>query len=254
MQLTVSQKRQLFEQGYVTVPGVVPDIMTDAAIRAINRSLGEGLPPERLPIYRAQSFCPELQAEPVITDLLHKTPAFDLLGSVIDTASIEPVRSGQIALRFPGKDDPPGNVHPHIDGMYSPTNGVPKGIIGNFTALVGIFLSDVAGPYAGNFTVWPGSHRINGEYFREHGAESLLNGMPPVELPEPVQVTARRGDIVIAHYTLSHGVSQNLSPHTRYAIFFRIKHKGITKDNWQRSMENIWLHWPGLHPFTGGHA
>ena len=73
--------------------------------------------------------------------------------------------------------------------MHSPNNGVPKGVIRNFTILVGVYLSHVPHPYAGNFTVWPGTHHVYEKYFQEHGPESLLEGMPPVELPEPHQIT-----------------------------------------------------------------
>ncbi len=73
--------------------------------------------------------------------------------------------------------------------MYSPTNGVKEGTIGNFTALVGVFLSDLPEPFAGNFTVWPGSHRLYETYFREQGPQALLKGMPKVDLPEPEQFT-----------------------------------------------------------------
>src|SRR5678815_1227883 len=80
------------------------------------------------------------------------------------------------------------------EGMDSPHNGVPFGEIRNFTMLVGVFLSDVTGPYSGNFTVWPGTHTIFEEYFREHGPMSLLDGMPKVEMPQPVQLNVKAGD------------------------------------------------------------
>src|SRR5207248_11508361 len=65
-------------------------------------------------------------------------------------------------------------------GMHSPTNGVPEGVIRNFTMLVAVFLSEVAGPYSGNFTVWPGTHHEYERYFSQHSPQSLLEGMPPI--------------------------------------------------------------------------
>src|SRR5690606_22784618 len=120
--------------------------------------LGEGFPEENTALYRSRSFCPELQPEPVITDLFHHSAAAQLLGSVIDLARIQPVNSGQIALRFPTLQSEPSAASPHLDVMHSPLNGVPEGTIANFTALVGVLLSDLPHEHAGNFTVWPGSH------------------------------------------------------------------------------------------------
>ena len=78
MELTYAQKEQIYERGYVKVPGVVPRVMVDAALRAINHSVGQGMDPEQMTKFRSQSYCPELQHEPVITGLLTETPAWRL--------------------------------------------------------------------------------------------------------------------------------------------------------------------------------
>src|SRR5262245_60959504 len=176
MQLTQTQKRSLYENGLVKLPGIVPEEHVNAAMRAVNGSLGsEGMAPDKLVTFRSQSYCPELQRSVAITDLLNATPLWGLAEDAIGVGQIKPVGAGQIALRFPA-EGPPHEPHAHIDGMYSPHNGVKKGTIANFTALIGVFLSDVPGPYAGNFTVWPGTHRTYESYFRSNGPESLLQG------------------------------------------------------------------------------
>jgi hypothetical protein len=246
MELTVTQRNELYKNGFVKIPGAISQLMVDRALQAINHSLGEGIDPEQLNIYRSQSYCPEIQGSNAIMDLFHKSPVLDLVGSVINLEEIEPVRHGQIALRFPEAEIIPRSAHPHIDGMYSPNNGVRQGEIYSFTALVCVVLSDLPNENAGNFTVWPGTHLQNAEYFKKHGADTLLNGMPPVEMPEPLQITGKPGDVIIAHYTLAHGVTPNVSPNNRYAIFYRIKHTGITPTTWRQSMEDIWMHWPGM--------
>ncbi|HRW07534.1 MAG TPA: phytanoyl-CoA dioxygenase family protein [Caldilineaceae bacterium] len=245
MQLSHAQKHEFYQRGYVKVPGVVPQMMVDAAVRAINASLGEGIDPTQVPIYRSRSFCPELQREPVITDLVNKTPALPLAESLIGSGKIKPVGAGQIALRFPTLQDPPGPPRPHLDGMHAPNNGVPAGTIRNFTMLLGVALSDVTTTFAGNLAVWPGTHHLYEEYFREHGPLALLNGMPPIDIPEPVQVMAKAGDIIMAHYQLAHGVTPNVSPHPRYAIYFRlhhVDHDAIGLD----TMMDIWREWEGM--------
>jgi hypothetical protein len=243
--LTNDQRQAIYDDGLVHLPGIVPQETVNAALRAINASLGTaGLPPDKLRTYRSQSYCPELQSTPAITDLLHASPLWQLAESAIGVDKIRPVTSGQIALRFPtsGPAHPPGV---HIDGMHTPDNGVPAGTIWNFTALIGVFLSDVPAPDSGNFSVWRGSHRAYETYFREHGPEALLNGMPPVEVGEPEQVLAKAGDAVLAHYQLGHGIAGNASPHIRYAIFFRLFHVDHDSVRWE-CMTDIWREWEGM--------
>jgi hypothetical protein len=245
MQLTTVQKNHLYAHGYVHVPGIVPQGMVDEALKAINHSLGEGIPEEKIHKFRSQSYCPELVHTPVIADLFNMTPAIALAESAIGAARFNRPTGGQIALRFPGTQDPPPPPRPHIDGMYSPTNGVPEGTIQNFTALGCVLLSELNRDFAGNFTVWPGTHHTFEAYFREHTPQSLLNGMPPVEMPPPVQIQGKPGDFVLVHYLLGHAAAINVSPHVRYAIFFRLTHVEHAERKWE-TMTDAWLEWEGM--------
>jgi len=226
------------------VPGVVSGAPLAAALRAINHSLGQGLPPADLPVFRSRSFCPELQRAPVILDLLRATPAWLLAESLLGEGRVEGVRSGQIALAFP-QTEAPEAPYPHLDGLHTPTNGVPAGEVRSFTLLVGVILSEVTGPGEGNLTVWPGSHRLYESYFRDKGPQSLLGGMPPIALPDPVEVTGSAGDVVLCHYQLAHAVGANTSPHVRYAVYFRLKSRGHDGRRWE-CMTDLWKEWPGL--------
>lgn len=245
MQLTKAQKRQFFEQGFLHIPGVVPDVMVDAALRAINHSLGEGLPSEDIAKTRSQTYCRELTQQPVISGLLNATPAFSLAESAIEEGKVNPSHGGQIALRFPSFQDPPRQPNGHVDGTYTPNNGVKEGTIGNFTMLVGVLLNDLKAPFCGNFTVWPGTHHLFQEYWREHGAESLLDGMPKVDMPTPLQIEGKAGDIVLVHWATAHGAAVNVSPHVRYATFFRLKHENHDSHP-RETMCDIWMDWPAL--------
>jgi hypothetical protein len=250
MPLTEIDKASLRDNGFVKLPGIIPADLVDRALRAINSSLGSrGMHPDDLVTFRARSFAPEVQRSAQITDLFNASPLRELAESAIGAGSLRPVNSGQIALRFPTMEAAHA-PHPHIDGMYSPHNGVPKGSIQNFTALAGVFLSDVMAPDSGNFTVWPGSHVLYEEYFRKHGPQALLEGMPAVELPEPQQVTARAGDAVLAHYQLGHGIAGNASPHVRYAIFFRLSHVDHDRVRWE-CMTDLWKEWSGMADISG---
>lgn len=247
MKLNETQKQEFYERGVLKLSGIVSQELVQRARRAINANLGEnGMHPDDLPRLRAQTYCPALTGDPVITDLYNASPIKDVAEQMIGEGQIKPVKYGQIALRFPRAVDPMDmRFYPHIDGMYSPTNGVKEGTIGNFTALVGVFLSDVPETNSGNFTTWNGTHRVYEEYFREHGPQALLQGMPPVELLEPEQFVGQAGDAALVHYQIGHGIAPNISPNIRYAIFFRLSHVEHEQNHWS-CMTNIWQEWSGM--------
>ncbi|MDE2125888.1 MAG: phytanoyl-CoA dioxygenase family protein [Armatimonadetes bacterium] len=245
MQLSYAQKRQFVDLGYVVVPGVVPTALVNAALRAINACLDQGLPAERMQEMRAQSYCKEIQTQPVISDLFNRSPAHALLESMVGEGTIPEATGAQIALRFPSLADPPRPPSPHIDGIHTPTNGVPKGVIQNFTGLVGIYLSGVNEEYAGNFAVWPGSHARLQQFFRDTSPEAILDGMPKIDLGEPTQIMAQAGDVAICHYLLAHSACANVSPFIRYATYFRM-HKQGHAERLRSTMVNMWEEWDGL--------
>jgi hypothetical protein len=245
VELNVAQKQAFYRDGFLQLPGAVPPELVDAARRAINASLGErGIDPAQLTTFRSRSYCPELQGASVITDLVHASPVWGYAESAIGQGQIRAVVAGQIALRFPSTE-PLRPPHAHIDGMYTPSNGVPKGEIRNFTALVGVVLSEIPHADMGNLTVWPGSHLQYEQYFRERGPEALLGGMPTVHLSDPVQLTGEPGDAVLCHYQLGHGIAGNSSPNIRYAIYFRLTHVDHDAIHWE-CMTDIWREWAGM--------
>jgi ectoine hydroxylase-related dioxygenase (phytanoyl-CoA dioxygenase family) len=248
--LTGSEKDSLRERGYVVLSGLVPRERVDAALRAINASLGRGLRPEDVPRVRATSFCPELQKADVILDLFRKTPAASAAASLLGSEGLERVTTGQIALSFPSEKDT-RSPHPHIDGLYTPDNGVPKGSVLSFTMLAGIVLSDVTTSDAGNLVAWPGSHRLLEAYFRERGPKSLLAGMPAIDLGKPEPVLARAGDVVLCHYQLAHAAGPNTSPHVRYAVYFRLKRSGHDRQKWE-CLTDVWREWPAIRAAGDG--
>jgi hypothetical protein len=247
MRLSPEHRRQLLDDGYVKFPNLVPPDVLRRAVRAINASIGKGMNASDMTTFSAQSFCPEILGTPVISDLFNASPARDLAEDAVGPGRVRPVDAGQVALRFPRDLSVarPPTFGPHIDGMHTPTNGVPKGTISNFTALLGVLLSDLPDEFAGNFTVWPGSHLRHADYFRAHGPRSLIDGMPKVDVGLAKQITGKAGDVVLAHYLLGHGVAPNLSPHVRYACFFRLYAVDHERTRWE-SMCDPWLQWHGM--------
>ena len=251
MELTEAQKREILERGYVKVPGVVPREKVHAAVKAINASFGDGIDPKKIVTFRAQSFCPELRKDPVITGLLNDTPAWSLAESAIGKGRINPLESGQIAIRFPVTGDPELRLGGHLDGRHSPSNGVPKDDIRNFTMLLGVALTDVEKEWSGNLVLWPGTHVLYEDYFKEHGFEILRKGgkegMPQIKEPKAEQQMAKAGDIFLVHYQVKHGSVTNVSPFPRYAIYFRLNHVDHDKQKFE-ALTDIWLEWEEIRP------
>jgi Phytanoyl-CoA dioxygenase (PhyH) len=242
--INVAQRAALRRDGYVVLPGAVPRPLVERALSAINQCLGRGLDPRRLEDFRARSFCPELQGDPAITDLARDSGVWAAAESLLGRGQVSRPRTGQVALSFP-TPGPPARPHAHLDGMYSPKNGVPRGEILSFTMLAGVMLSDVVGPSSGNLVVWPRTHEAYEDYFRRRGPQSLLEGMPDVPLGEPVAVTGRAGDAVLCHYQLAHAAGPNTSPHVRYAAYFRLEHVDHRRQRWE-CLTDIWREWPGI--------
>lgn len=248
MPLSPAQKADFLRDGFVHLPAFVPAELIDAAVRAINFNIGQGVPADQLPIWRSQSWFPELKSQPVITDLFNASGLRDTLESLMGPGNVALAKGGQLALRFPAA--PSSEVrrpHGHIDGIYSPNNGVTPGTLASFSALVGVFLTDVVQPNAGNFAVWPGSHLKMQDYFREHGTDIITqqNKIPPIERGEPIQLEVKAGDAVIAHYQLLHGAVGNWAPRPRFTTFFRVMHP----DHQSHKLEclcDLWREWPGV--------
>lgn len=250
MQLSYNQKRHLIENGYVVIPGVVPKLMLQDAMKAVNHAIGKAMHSNE-----AEHRTPmrQLSGHPALVNLFNGTPAKAIMDSLIGQ-DYNPIQGVQAALRYPDYPDPPDpQAGAHLDGMLK----IKEGKVENFTALAGILLSDQPRPNMGNFVVYPGSHRLYEAYFREHGAEVLLteesfgtmHRSPHVPLPDPVQITGQAGDLVISHYQLIHNGGPNISDRIRYSCYYRIYHSHIQRD-WKAPLIDMWKHWPGLEDET----
>ncbi len=156
----------------------------------------------------------------------------------------------QVALRFPGTlcvhDFEPLPIWKqlwHIDGLPSDENGIPEGSIRNFTLLVGVCLRDVLEDMCGNLVVFPRSHFSLEQYFKREGfanAKTGLKNLPAIALSNPVQVKLKKGDVVVAHYSLAHSIAPNTGYEIRTMVYFRVN---MRTDNMfhPEPMLDIWL-------------
>lgn len=255
MSITVAQKRQFVEEGYLKIPGAVPKHMIETARRAVNYSIGNvGIGGEDLANHRSGFFCAELLDAPFIIDMYNETPVMEIAEALMGKGNVLPVARAKTYPRFPmplgAEPSPPRG---HIDGIGSGTNGTPKGDYKRgFTAFAVVYLVDVPEPFSGNFTVWPKSHRFFADYFKARGHEVLAQGMPRPALPEdPVMITGNAGDFILAHHQVVHGACPNASPNVRLATISRLKHKDADKIG-NDAYTEIWREWPGLHDVLNG--
>lgn len=247
--LTQKQKQEFVEEGYLVIPGVVPNYLIETARRAVYHSIGNvGQGGENLDNNRGAFFCAELLQAPVILDLFNKSPIMSVAETLMGEGNVQPVESAKPYPRFPlpvGEDPP--EPRGHIDGIGNGTNGTAKGAYKrNFTAFAVIYLADVLEPYSGNFTVWPKSHRFFADYFEREGHQVLANGVPRLAMPEPpVMVTAKAGDLILAHHQLFHAACANASANVRLAVISRLRHKDVAEVGYD-GYTDIWREWPGL--------
>lgn len=244
MLLTPQQKQQIVDDGFVVLPAVVPRALLDDALRAINASVGDGMNRDEMPSFRTLSFCPELREQPVIRDLFAATPLRETCEELLGVGNAR-YGGGQIALRFPlplGFPTEKARLGWHLDGVPFPNNGVAPGTLGSFTMLIGVLLSDLPHENSGNFTVWPGSHRVLETHFQHYETEEATEKLYESDMGAPRQITGKAGDVVLCHYQIAHGVAPNWSPHVRYAIFFRVKHPRHDELKPQQ-LRDLWLEW-----------
>ncbi len=239
----------LHNQGYVQFPELIEKSVIQAARKRIDNDLQNHYDPKRQVEYDQRSYCPDLRGSREIMRLLKNTA----VECVIDaTVGLDQVGhdNGQIALRKAHNAESPVPPSAHIDGIPTPHNGVEGAEIKPFTLLVGIFLSEVSSEFAGNFTVWPGSHLLLEQHFRQRGPSAMKEGMPQIPLGNPEQLLCSPGDVVVCHFQLAHAAAVNTSSNDRYAVFFRLwfheldAHKSphARAAAWEH-LTNIWLGW-----------
>ena len=237
---------QLRRDGFTLLPQLVPPALIEAARAKIAENLAGHYDGSKLIEYNNRSWCPELRDAPEILQLLNNEDVQSILDAALGAGRYT-ASEGQIAIREAHSAPQAAEPVPHIDGIPTPHNGVEGTELQSFTALLGIFLTEVTAEFAGNFTVWPGSHILLGKHFAERGPSALEEGMPGIALGNPVQLLCNPGDVVLCHYQLAHAAAVNTSDNDRIAIFFRIWFKDIAGPNraarrWH-NLTHLWNGW-----------
>jgi hypothetical protein len=217
----------LKEQGYCHLRRFLPESLTAPAQVEVERLAQAEMDGKTGPrwVYVSAATQPLL-------DLAHKPPVSDLIEQALGWHNIGPISDAQIAI--PGAHSAQEELPPqhHVDGFHD-------GKFIPFSLLVGVFLSPTPRTFAGNFTVWPGTHIRHERYWREREPSALASGMPRIDVGEPVQLMTDVGDVVLCHYQLAHAAACNTSDVDRVAVYFRV---WIGMDHW-RQATNLWDGW-----------
>jgi len=237
--LTEAQLAEFMERGYVVLPQVVPDDLLEQAAARVDQITADDPPPEdtRGPHF----YFLETKAEPALLAALTDSPALGLAEELAGTGNLDVPWQVQLALNIPPYSHRPGA--PHIDAAHAEPTGGP--VRGTFTMLAGVLLTDQLAEDSGNLWVWPGTHLTHADYFRERGPRTFC-AYPPVDLPEPTQVTGRAGDLLLAHYLLGHNIGGNYaSQQTRRALYFRLSNTEH-KTRQEEFLQEVWLEYEPL--------
>ena len=233
--LTESTAAAFAENGFAVVPDVLSESERDCWRAAVHAAVAEQPPPagHSGPHFLWPRFPPpghpllELYAASRIPDLVQ-----ELLRPGL---APQPPTFGQIALTLPPYIHRPGG--PHIDGL---TSTEPDGRPGTFTLLAGVLLTDQSEQDRGNLWVWPGTHLRAGAWLRENGPDALPTAVPypPVDIGDPVQVTAPAGSLLLAHYLLAHNIGGHFGTaqdEPRKTVYFRLHATGH-RDRWRQAV------------------
>jgi hypothetical protein len=259
--------------GYLKIKDAVSGMIVSRARRAVFAHIGcFGIPPENIKTYNATTFVPELfrnddEASPLL-DVFKMSVLSALVNGVVGIrhrVSYHP----QVAIRFPSPIDedfrPPSDQGAHIDGIPTRHNGIAGNDLHSFSMLLGVALTDQMALDCGNLTVFPGSHRICNDVFKEqwmmqerngiavadrklgpgHGAEWTEGSVCPPRVQSeiaPVKLQLEKGDAVLLHYQLAHCVGAQRSDEIRMNLYWRVHHSDHNAD----SLLNLWKDFEGV--------
>jgi len=247
--LSSEDKSRFKEDGCLIVRGV----LTPEQIRAAQDALWENIDADRddpTTWVEASPRSPTPATHPAIRATVHESPIFAMMEEMVGKNRLNPSSAGP-ALRFPSKG-PTWSLpeHGHLDGYYTPTNGVPEGTVGYMTINVTIYVEDIDAK-GGCFIYWPGSHHVAYEYFKTHSLLSVQGGVssdiyPQGEFPEGREFVGQAGDAILWHGQLFHTGSKNINRNIRMALIGRFSRKDANDIRFETCDEE-WAHWEGIN-------
>ena len=215
--LTSADKRSFKENGCL----IVRDALSSAQIQAAQDALWTGIEADRddpATWVEAGPRTPVPAHHPAIHATVHESPLFAMMEEMVGEGQLNPGSAGP-ALVYPAKDKAWSlPERGHLDGYYTPTNGVPEGTVGYMTINVTIYVEDIDAQ-GGCFTYWPGSHNVAYDYFKTHSLLSVQGRrfqrrISRGNLPPRVRICRPSWRChLLARSALSHGFQERQSQH-----------------------------------------
>lgn len=265
--LTQQQKREMYENGFAALPGIVPQELVHQAVRAINHSLGtSGLHPDALTYLRFRTYCPELSSSPAILDLLYESPLWNIVQAAVGEGQASKPTWAQIALRFPRGDDPTAPdgsasperlapMTPHIDGAKRmPDVALPQprqltaragdAVLAHY--MLGHGIAENTSPDI-RYTV----------YFRFTRVDREQSALPGSGDPAKVSGFTALLGVQLSDLTHDNGGNFTVWPgsHHLYESYYAANMaETVTDYAHPELMADIWREWDGMRPLTSGAA
>ncbi|MFB6218027.1 MAG: phytanoyl-CoA dioxygenase family protein [Halobacteriaceae archaeon] len=271
MALSETQKREFVRNGFLVVDDAVSASVCEAARRSVWDAVDEA-PDDPAALRAAESpgnFSNQNSGVNDLDDHLDAAPFEAMLEQVFpyaealvgegnlpapgeDLPGVECLHSTAVnpVVRYPREDidpaDPNGagpnppvaeNRNPHVDAL---DNHKP------WTVIVVVLFDDVY-PRSGGFTVWPGSHRLVADWFREHPVESIEP--LPDELADRIgpgyEAAGSAGTAVLAHNKTLHSSGPVYGARPRLAAIANLSRRDVA-DHGEEFYTDLWRYWDGL--------
>jgi hypothetical protein len=245
MELTAEDKASFKTNGYL----VKNDTLTETQINAGVDEIWNHIEADRddpASWVEAGPIFPKCGDSKAMLDTLYDSPVYGIAEQLVGEGLLTRPNSFGPKLNFPTREAEWSAPGGHLDGYYTPTNGVPEGTVGRFFVGVTMYLSHQH-PQGGGFTVWPGTHLQAAEYFKHHSMLKPKGGnvRDVFDLPDPVEITGPPGTVCFWHGSMVHSASKNCRPDIRMCMITRLSRLN-QDDTLFEFPENPWEYWPAL--------
>ena len=246
--LTFEDKDVFKENGYLIKRGV----LSDAQVQAARDALWDGIEADRNKTetwVQAGPRVPCPGSHPAIRATVQESPVFSMMEEMVGVGQLNGGGPGPHLVFPSGGDEWTGAKHGHLDGYYTPTNGVPEGTVGYMTINVTIYVEHIE-HRGGCFTVFPGTHRMAYEYFKTHSLLSVEGGSSnqiwsDEEMPAALEFEGAPGDACFWHGQMVHTGSKNVNQNIRMALIGRFSRKNSNDIRFE-TPDDMWADWEGL--------
>jgi len=243
--LTAEDKAFFKKNGYLVKESLVPADICKAAADAVWSKLDCDRSDPSTYVNAGPAF-PSVRDDPATRRVTLDSPVFECAEELVGKGKLRENFAGP-HLRFPtGESDWSLPNHGHLDGYYTPTNGVPEGTVGIFSVGLSIYVEEVK-PRGGGFTVWPGTHIQATDYFKTHSLLSFKGGnaSDTFDMPEAVEVTGPAGSVCFWHGQLMHTGGKHCGDAIRMAFIGRLSRKD-SNDIFLETPDDMWTYWDGI--------